>query len=473
MQEKKTERAPGGYEDFVAYLGTVRTEEELFSPLTYWFVGQNCPEDVCFRPQLVEARAKELGFWQGLTFKVEHWMTTSRAEAEAAGREAFQSRIGEDYAAYREKAEAAREQARRRRLSSPFLYVPKCLDDIPVRDVSWLVEGLLPQGEVSLLGADGGTGKGIWQAQLVAYVTAGKTSGFFPQPPGQTGRVLIFAGEDDPSKVLKARLMAAGADMSRVMVQTSDAYFSRTGNPLCIPDKSFAKYIESAAPALVLIDPLQSFLPAGVEMVSRNQMRAALLPLKALCARLGCAALIAMHTNKRSNVSGRARLADSSDIWDIARSVLMMGRDKNSGQLYLSHEKSSYAAPARTALLHIEQTQVEGVTTAVAVFDSRTDKKDADFVEERRVRVAQTKADAARTILDVLAEAKLGSMPNTQLRAEVVRETGCSEKTYNRAYGELVKSGEIKKQQLSQQDGARSWYTFLGHWGGTNDQVAI
>ena len=79
MQEKKTERAPGGYEDFVAYLGTVRTEEELFSPLTYWFVGQNCPEDVCFRPQLVEARAKELGFWQGLTFKVEHWMTTSRA----------------------------------------------------------------------------------------------------------------------------------------------------------------------------------------------------------------------------------------------------------------------------------------------------------------------------------------------------------------------------------------------------------
>lgn len=50
MQEKKTERAPGSYEDFVAYLGTVRTEEELFSPLTYWFVGQNCPEDVCFRP---------------------------------------------------------------------------------------------------------------------------------------------------------------------------------------------------------------------------------------------------------------------------------------------------------------------------------------------------------------------------------------------------------------------------------------
>ena len=60
MQKNMTDRTPGSYDDFVAYLGTVRTEEELFSPLTYWFVGQNCPEDVCFRPQLVEARAKEL-----------------------------------------------------------------------------------------------------------------------------------------------------------------------------------------------------------------------------------------------------------------------------------------------------------------------------------------------------------------------------------------------------------------------------
>ena len=333
-----------------------------------------------------------------------------------------------------------------------------------------LVDGLLPMGEVSLLGADGGTGKGIWQAQLIAYVTAGRTSGFFPQPPEKTGSVLLFSGEDDPGKVLKARLTAAGADMSRVMVVTSDAYFARTGSPLCIPDTGFAKYVGKAAPALVIIDPLQSFLPAGVEMASRNQMRSALLPLKALCARHGCAALISMHTNKRANVSGRARLADSSDIWDIARSVLMMGRDKNSEKLYLSHEKSSYSAPARTALLHIEQAQVEGVKTAVAVFDSRTDKKDADFVEERRVRTAQTKEDTAQAILNVLAESKLGSMPSTQLRAEVMKEMGCSEVTYNRAYSSLVKSGEVTKKNIRQRDGRSQWHSFL-YCSRTNDKV--
>ena len=178
-----------------------------------------------------------------------------------------------------------------------------------------------------------------------------------------------------------------------------------------------------------------------------------------------------MHTNKRANVSGRARLADSSDIWDIARSVLMMGRDKNSEKLYLSHEKSSYSAPARTALLHIEQAQVEGVTTAVAVFDSRTDKKDADFVEERRVRTAQTKEDTAQAILNVLAESKLGSMPSTQLRAEVMKEMGCSEKTYNRAYSELAKSGEILKRAIRQKDGKNLWCSFLPYCSKSNDQV--
>lgn len=291
-----------------------------------------------------------------------------------------------------------------------------------------------------------------------------------PSRRNRTGGVLIFSGEDDPGKVLKARLTAAGADMSRVMVVTSDAYFARTGSPLCIPDTSFAKYVGKAAPALVIIDPLQSFLPAGVEMASRNQMRSALLPLKALCAKHGCAALISMHTNKRANVSGRARLADSSDIWDIARSVLMMGRDKNSEKLYLSHEKSSYSAPARTALLHIEQAQVEGVKTAVAVFDSRTDKKDADFVEERRVRTAQTKEDTAQAILNVLAESKLGSMPNTQLRAEVMKEMGCSEPTYKRAYADLIKSGEIIKKNIRQNDGKNQWCSFL-YYGKTSDTL--
>lgn len=439
--------------DFLNMLDACRTEQQLFSRLTFAVMFHQTDPDA--REDLLDDVRGAACNMQlpAVNYKIDQWLNTCK-QAWQADPAAFMAAVNAD--------------AKQRKLAlEGSAAQPGLLADVPMQSVAWLVPQLLPLGEVSLLGADGGTGKGIWQAQLIAYVTAGRTSGFFPQPPEKTGSVLIFSGEDDPGKVLKARLTAAGADMSRVMVVTSDAYFARTGSPLCIPDTSFAKYVGKAAPALVIIDPLQSFLPAGVEMASRNQMRSALLPLKALCAKHGCAALISMHTNKRANVSGRARLADSSDIWDIARSVLMMGRDKNSEKLYLSHEKSSYSAPARTALLHIEQAQVEGVKTAVAVFDSRTDKKDADFVEERRVRTAQTKEDTAQTILDILSESKTASMGSEELCAEVL----CSKRTFDNARAELKQAGKIKTVKLRERDGRNKNYLMLSYCGETSCDV--
>ena len=346
---------------------------------------------------------------------------------------------------------------------------PYCLSDVPCEETEWLVPDVLPRGEISLLGADGGTGKGIWQAQLIAYVTAGQTSGFFPEPPAQTGRVLILAGEDDPGKVLKARLLAAGADMNRVLVLTADDYFGKTGQPLTLKDQVLADFAAKAGPLLLIVDPLQSFLPSDVEMASRNQMRGALLPLRAIAAKQGCAVLIVMHSNKKQGVSGRARLADSSDIWDMARSVLMMGRAKNDGKIYLSHEKNSYARPQQTVLLHIDDVEVEGVKTARAVFDGYTDKKDADFIEERRVRTAETRQDTRSAILNVLSESRLGSMPSNELRAAVLREIGCSDSTYNRVYRDLTKSSQIAKQAIRGKDGRNRWYTC--YCGETSDKV--
>ena len=205
------------------------------------------------------------------------------------------------------------------------------------------------------------------------------------------------------------------------------------------------------------------------KVIYKHALRSALLPLRAIAAKQGCAVLIVMHSNKKQGVSGRARLADSSDIWDMARSVLMMGRAKNDGKIYLSHEKNSYARPQQTVLLHIDDVEVEGVKTARAVFDGYTDKKDADFIEERRVRTAETRQDTRSAILNVLSESRLGSMPSNELRAAVLREVGCSDGTYNRAYTELIKSGEITKQNLRGRDNANRWYTL--YRGGSSAQV--
>jgi len=260
-----------------------------------------------------------------------------------------------------------------------------------------------------------------------------------------------------------SELLAAGADMNRVLCLTADDYFQRTGQPLTLKDEALAKFAAKAGPLLLIVDPLQSFLPAGVEMASRNQMRSILLPLKAIAAAQQCAVLLVMHSNKKQGVSDRKRLADSSDIWDMARSVLMMGRSNSDGKIYLSHEKSSYSRPRQTVLLHIEDVELDGVRTAQAVFDGYTDKKDADFIKEPRVRQAQTKEDTRDAILNVLAESRLGSMASPQLKSEVMREIGCSERTYKSAYAELVKAGDIGKYQLNQKNGSRGWFTQLAY----------
>ena len=391
--------------DFLNMLDACRTEQQLFSRLTFAVMFHQTDPDA--REDLLDDVRGAACNMQlpAVNYKIDQWLNTCK-QAWQADPAAFMAAVNAD--------------AKQRKLALEGSAVqPGLLADVPMQSVAWLVPQLLPLGEVSLLGADGGTGKGIWQAQLIAYVTAGKTSGFFPLPPQQTGKVLLLAGEDDPGKVLKARLLAAGADMNRVLVLTADDYFGKTGQPLTLKDQALADFAAKAGPLL----------------------------------------LIVMHSNKKQGVSGRARLADSSDIWDMARSVLMMGRAKNDGKIYLSHEKNSYARPQQTVLLHIDDVEVEGVKTARAVFDGYTDKKDADFIEERRVRTAETRQDTRSAILNVLSESRLGSMPSNELRAAVLREVGCSDSTYNRVYSDLTKSSQIAKQAIRGKDGRNRWYT--------------
>ena len=432
--------------DRAAFLRTLRrchTEEQLFSRLTFACLAQY---DEAQRPELlddVRGAAYSLRL-PAVEYKTDQWLHRCQ-DAIDTDRDAFLAAAN---------AEARRENDKMRAEQTPV--GPGVLADVPLQNVDWLVPDLLPRGELSLLGADGGTGKGLWQAQLIACVTTGKTSGFFPVPPAQTG------------KVLKARLLAAGADMNRVLCLTADDYFQRTGQPLTLKDEALAKFAAKAGPLLLIVDPLQSFLPAGVEMASRNQMRSILLPLKAIAAARQCAVLLVMHSNKKQGVSDRKRLADSSDIWDMARSVLMMGRSNSDGKIYLSHEKSSYSRPQQTVLLHIEDVELDGVRTAQAVFDGYTDKKDADFIKEPRVRQAQTKEDTRDAILNVLAESRLGSMASSELRAAVVKEIGCSDRTYERAYADLVRSGDVKKHTIRQKDGKNRWYSY---YSGTSGEV--
>ena len=139
--------------------------------------------------------------------------------------------------------------------------------------------------------------------------------------------------------------------------------------------KLLKELIEQVKPALIVFDPLQAFIPVDMQMGQRNAMRACLSPLIGIGEQYGVTSLIVVHTNKKQGVFGRNRIADSADVWDIARSVMIVGSVPGSNERYLSQEKSNYGPLSQTVLFNIGEKGAE--------FTGFSDKHDADYVGMR------------------------------------------------------------------------------------------
>lgn len=82
----------------------------------------------------------------------------------------------------------------------------------------WHIKGWLPEGELVILGGDGGAGKTLIAMDWVATLSNSDNDGgvFFDGTPAQRGSSLIWSCEDDWKRVLKPRLDAAGADCRNI-----------------------------------------------------------------------------------------------------------------------------------------------------------------------------------------------------------------------------------------------------------------
>lgn len=289
----------------------------------------------------------------------------------------------------------------------------------------------MPKGQINILGGDGGSGKTTVWCALAAAVSSGnqvfldETPADFAQCDPQ--KVLFFSSEDSIEYTLKARLRKAGANLENIFsVSLRDEMFSR----IKFNSQLLKDLIEQTKPALVIFDPIQAFIPSDIQMGKRNAMRNCLNPLIGLGEEYGTTFLIIVHTNKRQGVYGRNRIADSADVWDIARSVMIVGETQD-GVRYISHEKSNYGEPGKTVLFSI----VDGVTK----MEGYTNKKDRDYVSERDFNAYQApqRADAEQFIFNYL---KNGKKPTAELD-EAAKAAGISKNTLSRAKTRLRNRG--------------------------------
>lgn len=319
---------------------------------------------------------------------------------------------------------------------SPFLSSFHTLSDFAEEEPSWLVEGWIPEGQITLLAADGGTGKTTLWCNLVAALSSGRPCLLdSPDVKREPLKVAFFSTEDSVKKKLKRQLRQAGANEGNILTTDFSSGGGDALRELKLGSDRLREVIANFRPALCVFDPIQGFLPSRVNMGSRNEMRDCMAPLIALGEEFGTAFFILCHTNKRMGASDRSRLADSADLWDVARSVLMMGYTGEPGQRYLSHEKNNYADRQETLLLSFG----EG---GQLVKEGTTWKRDREFMQEAVTqRSAPQREECKAFLLEKLGE-RGNSMASKELE-QLAREAGYSNHTLRRAKAELRETDAI------------------------------
>lgn len=288
------------------------------------------------------------------------------------------------------------------------------LDQISQEKAEWLEIGYIPKKTITILCGTGGVGKtSIW-CSIAAAVSRGEQSLLTAGSEIVTDvlrdnrKVMFFSAEDSVGVVLKEKMARAGAVQRNIgFFDVSDKRFQNIQFSSPLLEKLIAKH----RPALCIFDPIQAFINKKVKMSDRNAMRQEIEPLIRMGQRYETTFLLIMHTNKQSNVWGRQRMADSADLWDVARSVLMVGDTAEEGFGYISQEKNSYARQAETVIFKI--------TEGIATWHSKSKKKDKDFVlEASKIRNHDKSGDvedACNFILSALAETKEGRLPVGEL----------------------------------------------------------
>lgn len=196
-----------------------------------------------------------------------------------------------------------------------------CAADIKPEPINWLWDGWLAQGKLHIFAGQAGTGKTTIAIALAATVSMG---GRFPDGTrAPVGNVLIWSGEDNAKDTLIPRLLAAGADLSRVHfigdVHQGDEI--RSFDPATDIRAMTHVAARIGDISLLIVDPIVNAV-AG-DSHKNGEVRRALQPLVDFGEKLGCAVLGISHFSKGTNgKEALERVSGSLAFGALARIVL-------------------------------------------------------------------------------------------------------------------------------------------------------
>ena len=206
---------------------------------------------------------------------------------------------------------------------------------------------------------------------------------------------------------------------------------------LTLEDDRLEQAIEQTGARLVVLDPIQGYIGASVDMHRANEIRPLMYRIAKLAEKYGCAILLIGHMNKNSGEKSSYRGLGSIDFQAAARSVLVVGRIKDDPTLrVVCPAKSSLAPEGGAVAFRLDPEQ--GFQWA-GPYDISVDELLSGSSRGHKLREAQS------FLKEVLAD---GPLPQTEIEA-AAQQAGIRPKTLRNARYELgVTSTKISKQWL-------------------------
>lgn len=303
------------------------------------------------------------------------------------------------------------------------------MDKIEVTKTKWLWYPYIPYGKVTIVHGDPGEGKTTLILNIAAALTRGEMLG--TDEKTEPVNVIYQTAEDGISDTVKPRLMSANADCRRVIV------INESKQALSMLDKRLEDAIAYTNAKLVILDPMQAYLGAKVDMYRANEVRPIMTHLANIAEKYGCAIVLIGHLNKATEMKSNYWGNGSIDFSAAARSVLIVARDKSNPTVRIvAHKKSSLAPEGKTVTFELDH---DNGFEYIGEYECD--------IDDILLGVSSTsKMQLAKDLLeDVLC--------NGEIQQKIISEKAKSEHISNRTLNEAKK--QLKIQSVKKSDG---WY---------------